>query len=128
HRRLDDAGQNLGSRAALLLDHGEPELALAGVALLGLIDRAEPGALEEALDRLVRCSNARPALFFPDVGARDRQPIDDEGQPSWRRKGARLSEREAGRLQTVAHQPLEILGGARLHACRDLFAQKLEEK
>src|SRR5437764_9275145 len=36
---------------AFLLEDGKPEFALAGVALLGLVERGEAGALQEALDR-----------------------------------------------------------------------------
>jgi crotonobetainyl-CoA:carnitine CoA-transferase CaiB-like acyl-CoA transferase len=36
---IDDAGQRVGGRTTLLVDHGKPELTLAGVALLGLVER-----------------------------------------------------------------------------------------
>ena len=40
---------------------GEPELALAGVALLRLVERGEAGALQEALHRLLRRADPRAA-------------------------------------------------------------------
>jgi sulfur-oxidizing protein SoxX len=54
HRRVDHAGQHIGGRPTLLLDNSEPELALAGVALLGLVERGKARALQESLDRIVR--------------------------------------------------------------------------
>ena len=128
HRGVDDAGQGLGGRAALLLQHGEPELALAGVALLRLVERGEACCLQEALDRLVGRADARAASFLADIGARRRQAIDHQRQPARRRERARVGEGDTRRLQSVADESLEILRGARLHARGNLFAQELEKQ
>ena len=111
-----------------LRDHGEPELALAGVALLRLVERGEAGGLQEALHRLVGRADPRSAPFLADVGPRRRQAVDHQRQPARRGEGTRVLELQPGGLQPVAHQPLEIVGGARLHARRDLFAQKFEKQ
>ena len=103
-------------------DDGEPELALAGVALLRLVERGKARALQEALHRLVRRADARAAPFLADIGARRRQAVDHQRQPPRRGEGARLGEREPRRLQPFADQALEILRRARLHARRDLLA------
>ena len=106
HRRIDDAGQHLGRRPALLLQHREPELALAGVALLGLVERGEARALQEALDRLVRRADARAAPLLADIGTRGGQAVDHQCQPPRRREGARVGEAQAGGLQAIATRRL----------------------
>ena len=128
HGGVDDARQRLGGRPALLGDHGEPELALAGVALLRLVERGEARRLQEALHRLLGRADPRSAPFLADVGPRRRQAIDHQRQPPRRCEGPRVLEVQPGGLQPVAHQPLEIVGGTRLHARRDLFAQKFEKQ
>ena len=128
HGSLDDAGQHFRGRAAFLLDDREPELALPGVALFGLVEGTEAGALEETLDRLVGRPNSRSALFFADVGPRNRQPVYHKSQPPWRREGPRLGEGQSRSLQAIADQPLQILGRTRLHARGNLFAPEFKEK
>src|SRR3546814_2800130 len=69
HRRLpwqggqrvrQDRFQHVGGGGALLFDHGEPELALAGIALLAKVERGEPRSEEHTseLQSLMRISYA----------------------------------------------------------------------
>ena len=56
------------------------DLALAGVALLRLVERGKTRRLEEALHRLLRRADPRSAPFFADIGPRRRQAINDQRQ------------------------------------------------
>src|SRR3546814_2752767 len=71
---LDDARQHVAGLAALLLDDREPELALAGVALLALVE-AETDRAEEPLQRLLRRVGARAAPLLADIGLAQRQAV-----------------------------------------------------
>src|SRR3546814_7337764 len=90
---LDDARQHVAGLAALLLDDREPELALAGVALLALVE-AETDRAEEPLQRLLRRVGARAAPLLADIGLAQRQAVDRQHQAAWRRldrKSTRLN-------------------------------------
>ncbi len=67
-RRLDQIGQHLGGRPAGALDHGEIEFAAPGVADLALLDRAEPGRAQKAVDRRLRRADPRAAPLLAAVG------------------------------------------------------------
>src|SRR3546814_12793604 len=73
---LDDARQHVAGLAALLLDDREPELALAGVALLALVE-AETDRAEEPLQRLLRRVGARAAPLLADIGLAQRQRSEE---------------------------------------------------
>jgi hypothetical protein len=75
-------------------DYRKPDLTLSVVALLALIERGQAGALEEALDRLLRRANARPFLLDRLIRLFVRQPVDDQREPARRdeRIGARKFE------------------------------------
>src|SRR5215470_4397814 len=105
----DDPSQDVLCLKTNLLNIRKPELALAGVALLALVEACQTGAFQESPDRLIRRTDARAALLFRHVRLRQGQPVDNESQPPRRGIGCRARELEARLLQLLRHKTLEIL-------------------
>ncbi len=127
--RGQDLGQHLGGRPAGALDRRDVELALLGIPLdFRLVDRGEPGALEEALDRGLRRADAGPASLLAHVPALDGQPGDVEREPPRRRERRGALVDEAALHQRVGDEPAQVLRGPALHARRDFFGEEFEEE
>ncbi len=127
--RLADQRRQLRRRgAARRLHHREPEHALAGVALLALVEAREPRGFEEALDRLLRRSDARALFLLDYLRLLGRQAIDHQREAPRRGEGLRRVVREAGRLQLPGHEPKQILRRAALHARRNLLGEELDQQ
>ena len=123
-----DLADHLDRRPARLLDRRDVEVAFLVGLHLGLGDRLEARALEEALDRALGRAHARALLLLPDVGLLGRHALHGERQPA--RRGERLGALvdEAGGDQAVGDELAQVLGRARLHARRDFLGEQLEQK
>ena len=127
-RLVDQAGQNFGGIAAGLLGHGEPEDALAGVALFALVQAGKAGAAQESGDRLLGRADARAFAFFFHVRRAGGQTFDHQRQTAGRGMGLRRSDLKPGRRQLGGDQALKILGRTGLHACRNIFGEQFDKK
>ena len=126
--RFHQLRQHLGGGPARLLDHREPEFALAGVALLALVEAGETGGFQEALNRLLRGADPRPALFLADIGLGQGQAVDDQRQPARRRLHAGRGEGQPRRPQLLGGQALEVFSRAGLHTGGNVFGKQFDEK
>ena len=121
-------GQHVGGIAAGLFGHGEPEDALAGVALFALLQAGEAGAAQEAGDRLFGRADARAFAFFLHIRRAGGQTLDHQRQPARRGVGLRRSDLQAGCRQLCGDQALEIFGRTGLHACRNILGEQFDQK
>ncbi len=114
---------------ARLLDQREIEVALLRVFLDGgLVDRGEPRALEEALDRARRSADARPFLLFLEIGLARGEALHHQGEPARRRERLRALVDETRIDQPPGDDRLQILRRPRLHARGDFLGEQLEQK
>lgn len=111
-----------------LLRDREPEHALAGVALPGLVQAVEPGPFQKALDGLIGGAHAGSAPFLRHFRLVLGQAVDHQGKPPRGDEAFGPREREPRRGQLLGHQAPEILGRTRLHPRRDLFREQLDQK
>ena len=127
--RLDDnPGQHLGARLPFQLADQEVKAALAGLARLRLVDGGEVIASQEPLDGLFGRVQARALLFFLGVRLFGRQAGDHQRQAARGGVGARLLEGEPGAGQPFGHPAAQVLGGACLHARRNLLGQEFDQQ
>ena len=105
------------------------ELALLRIGLdLRLLDRGQPGALQEALDRRLGRADARAFALLAHVLPLHGQARDVQRQPARRRKGLGALIEEAALDQRVGDELLQVLRRAALHAGRDFFGEEFEEE
>ena len=91
-----------------------------------VVARAERS--DEALERLRRRPDPRPALLDLDIGLAGRQAGYPQRQPARRRERGDLLMRQRRLGERLLGQPGEIRDGALLHARRDLLGQQLEQQ
>ncbi len=127
-RLVDQVGQHVGGIAAGLFGHGEPEDALAGVALFALLQAGEAGAAQEAGDRLFGRADAGAFALFLHVRRAGGQTFDHQRQTARGGVGLRRSDLQAGCRQLCGDQALEILGRTGLHACRNILGEQFDQK
>src|SRR5207237_2984118 len=97
-------------------------------ALLALLKRGKAGGFEKALHGLIRRAFARAAPLLRLIGLRPGEARHRERQPAGGDEGFQRSKREAGGLEPLAREPLQVLRRARLHARRNFLGEELEEK
>ena len=115
-------GQDRLGRTPRPCQAGDIELALARVAAdLGLGQRGQAGALQEALHRRLRRLGARPLALLDHIARAGGQPAHVEHQPPRRPIGARRLASEPGRDQAVGDQLAQVAAGLALHARRNFF-------
>ena len=110
------------------LAHGEPELGLALLPALAVVEACKAGGLQEALDGPVRRADARALALLGAVRLARRQALDNQRDPARRGEGARGSVRKVRFLQAVQHKALEIAPRAVLHPRRDFLRQQFDEQ
>ena len=119
-----DLADDLDGRAASSLDHRHVEVALLGILLdLGLIDRGQPGRLEETPDGAFRGADTRALLLVLLVGLARRHALHREREPARRRERLGALVDQPGRDQSIGDELLQVLGRARLHAGRDFLGE-----
>ena len=128
HRVRHDFRQHIPRRPARHASHGEPELGLALLPALALVEAREARRLEEALNGAVRRADARALALLGAVRLALRQALDDERDPARRGEGARGPVRQIRFLEAVQHQAFEIAPGAVLHPGRNLLRQQLDQQ
>ena len=118
---------SIASRPGLLGD-GDVEIALLVGLHLGLADRGQARRAQEAGNRLFRRADSRALFLFLEVRLLRRHAM--HGQRQAARRGERLGAlvRQPGRDQPVGDHLAQVVGRARLHARRDFFGQKFEQK
>ena len=124
----DHLGQHVERRAAGLLDDRDVEVALLVGLHFGFIDRLQPGGFQEAGDGAFRRADARAFLLFLDVGLLCRHAVHGQRQPARRGEGLGAFVDQPRRHQPVGDRFTQVLGRARLHACRDFFGEQFEQK
>ena len=128
HRR-QESGQDVERRLTAPLDNCNVEVALLGIALhLGILDRGESGAFQEAGDGRLGRADLGPLALLAPLGLRGRQVGDVQRQPARRREGGGAGEGQAPLEQCVGNQPAQVLAGLGLHAGRDFFAEEFEQE
>ena len=128
HRR-DDLGDGLDRLLAGLLDDGDVGIALLRVADDGgLVERAQPRRLEEALNGGLGRADARTFALLAHVAAANRQAGDMQSQPARRDEGLGALIDQAALDQRVGDELLQVLAGLALHARRDFLGEEFEQK
>ena len=130
---IDDARQDGGEEArgfgALLLDHGDVGVALLGIGLdFRLLDRAQAGGFQEAVDGGLRGADARALLFFLEVGRAGRDAGDGERKAARRDEGAGAFVEQPGVDEGVGDGLFQVLGGAALEARWDFLGEQFEQQ
>ncbi|MNE45987.1 hypothetical protein D3C80_1403050 [compost metagenome] len=120
---VDALGHDLGGRAALAADLGEPD----AVALDQLVLR-QAGLAQEAFQRLRGGRGFRALQLFIAVGRGGGQAVDDQRQAARPGIGGQRIPGQAGGLQTVGGHALQVARGALLHTGGDFFGEDFEEK
>jgi hypothetical protein len=111
-------------RAAFLCRDNKPELVALDLALLALVERGQAGGFEKALDGFVRRADTRALALLGDVGLLGRDAVDHQGEAPRGDVGRGTFEFEPGFLEPLGDEAFQIVGGARLHARRDLFGEQ----
>ncbi|MNI25118.1 hypothetical protein D3C73_787570 [compost metagenome] len=120
---VDALGHDLGGRAALAADFGEPD----AVALDQLVLR-QAGLAQEAFQRLRGGRGFRALQLFIAVGRGGGQAVDDQRQAARPGIGGQRVPGQARGLQAVGGHALQVARGAGLHAGGDFFGEDFEEK
>ena len=73
----------------------------------------------------MRRIDSRPFSLLVDLGLLFGQAVDDQCEAARRREGARIVKRQAGLIEPLGDEALEVGRRALLHAGRNLLRQKL---
>ena len=121
-------GQQIERGLAFLLGDGDVEVALLVGLHRRLIDRRQTGGAQKTGDRLFGRADLGAFAFFLEIGRARRHAL--HGQRKTARRGESLGAfvSEPGRDQPVGDHFLQVIGGARLHARRDLFGKEFKQK
>ena len=123
-----DFGDHIDGGAAGLLDHRDVKVALLVGLHLRFADRCQPRGLEKARDRILRRADARALLLFAHVGLAVRHAVHRKRQPPRRHERLGAFVDETGIDQAVGNGFAQILRRPRLHARRNFFGEKFEQK
>src|SRR3974377_638818 len=123
-----DLGYHVGGGPAGPLDERHIEVALLVGSRFGPIEGLQAGGFEKSLDRGVRRADAWTFALLAHIRRAGWQAINHHGQAAWRGEAPSCVEAKPSLLQRIAEEAREIVGSARLHARRDLFAKQLEQK
>ena len=118
---------DLGCGAARLVDHGEQDLALGGVALFQLVT-GQARAAQEPFDGFFGRVGLGAFALFGQGRAGVQHSLDREGQAARCRKGRGRGIGQTRIHQSVRHQFLKIIRRARLHTGGNFFREKLNQE
>ena len=131
-KALDHTGQDftddVDRGTARLLDDRDVEIALLVGLHFGFADRLQARGFEESRDGVVRRADARTFLLLAHVGLAHRHAVHRERQPPRRHERLGAFVDKPGIDQPVGDELAQILRRPRLHARRDLFREKFEQK
>ena len=108
-------------------DDGEIKDPLAAVPLFA-VGQSDAGPLEKAVDGGLRRTDPGAAPLLGDIRRGRRQTVDDQGQAARRDERPHLPPGQAGGRQAIAHQALQILGGAGLHAGGNFLGKQFQQQ
>ena len=119
--------QNIPGLGTGLFDHGKQERALWEFAFLALSAR-QPVGFQKPFNGFFRRIDLGAAFFFAQAWLFFGQVLDHQRQAARRDIGAGITVFEPGIFQTGRHETFQVGSGTCLHAGRNFFREKFEQK